>query len=288
MIYVVTPVFNRKAITQRFLGCLRQQDYPDIRAVIVDDGSTDGTSEMIRSEFPEVTIVPGDGNLWWTGGTNAGLRHVLAEAGSDDYVLIINDDLEFDTGYVGRLVAFAQARPRTLVGSVVVDIETPDIVWDGGRLTNWFTAKDRVMHVGRSLSDFPTGHSVEVSQLTGRGMLAPVAVFGEVGLYDEVHFKHRGDTEFPVRASRRGYKQVVAYDAVVRSHVGNTYEFDVKDVYRLSDIRRYFFDFRSSFWIKFRFYFALKTATSLPQFVVYFTCDMARVTGHFLKRLRLD
>lgn len=288
MVYVVTPVFNRKAITQRFLACLGRQDYRDIRAIIVDDGSTDGTSDMIRAEFPEVTIVKGDGNLWWTGGTNAGLRHVLKEARADDFVLIINDDLEFDDAYVGRLVAFARAHPRTLVGSVVVDIETPDTIWDGGRITNWFTAKDRVLHVGRRLAEFPQGHAVEVSQLTGRGMLAPVGVFKEVGLYDEVHFKHRGDTEFPVRACRRGYKQIVSYDAAVRSHVNKTYEFDVKEVYRLSDVKRYFFDFRSSFWVKFRFYFALKTATSPIQFVSFFTCDMVRVTVHFLKRLRLS
>ncbi|MEZ4698723.1 MAG: glycosyltransferase family 2 protein [Rhodothermales bacterium] len=287
MVYVVTPVFNRKAITQHFLACLQQQDYPDIRTVIVDDGSSDGTSDMIRAEFPTVDIIAGDGNLWWTGGTNAGLRHVLKQASDDDFVLIINDDLEFDRTYVSRLVAYARQHPRTLVGSVVVDIETEDTIWDGGRITNWFTAKDRVLHVGKRLSEFAEDHAVEVSQLTGRGMLAPVSVFKEIGLYDEVHFKHRGDTEFPVRAARRGYRQVVYYSAVVRSHVNKTYEFDVKEVYRLSDARRYFFDFRSSFWVKFRFYFALKTATSPIQFLSFFTCDMIRVTVHFLKRLRL-
>jgi GT2 family glycosyltransferase len=288
MVYVVTPVHNRSAITQRFLACLHAQDYPDLSIVIVDDGSTDGTSEMIRKLFPNVEIVRGDGNLWWTGGTNAGLRHVLARAAGTDYVLIINDDLEFDTDYVRRLATFAQRHPRAIVGSVVVDIDTEDTIWDGGRLTNWFTAKDRVLHVGRRLSEFPDDHFVEVSQLTGRGMLAPVRLFTEIGLYDDVHFKHRGDTEWPVRASRQGHAQIVYYGAAVRSHVNKTYEFDVKTEYRLSDIRRYFFDFRSSFWVKFRFYFALKTATSPIQFLSYFTCDMIRVTVHFLKRLRLS
>ena len=287
-VYVVTPVFNRKTLTQRFLSCLALQSYPHVQPIIVDDGSTDGTGEMIRERFPDTVVIQGTGDLWWTGGTNAGLEHVLGVASNEDFVLIINDDLEFDRDYIDQLVTYASNNPRTLVGSVVVDIEKPDVIWDGGRITNWFTAKDRILYQGRPLKDFPPNHAQEVSQLTGRGMLAPVTVFKEIGLYDARHFKHRGDTEFPVRASLRGYKQIIYYGALVKSHVDNTFEFDIKDVYYLSDIKRYFFDFRSSFWIKFRFFFALKTARNPVQFISFLTCDMIRITVHFLKRLRLS
>jgi GT2 family glycosyltransferase len=243
---------------------------------------------MLRDQHPRTTVIRGTGDLWWTGGVNEGLIYVLGKASDDDYVLIINDDLEFDGEYIERLVRFADRHPRTLVGSVVADITEPDRIWDGGRLTNWFTAKDCILHEGRQLSEFDSDVFFEVSQLTGRGMLAPVAVFKEAGLYDAVRFKHRGDTEFPVRASRLGYRQVVYYGAIVRSHVNNTYEFDIKDAYQLSDAKWYFFDFRSSFWVKFRFYFALKTAKSPFQFISFFICDMIRVTVHFLKRLKLS
>ena len=287
MVYVITPVYNRLALTRRFLACLQRQTYTDIEVVIIDDGSTDGTAEMIETEFPHVMVIHGTGDLWWSGGTNEGLLYAMEKARDDDYILIINDDLEFDDRYIETLVRFAQQHPKTLVGSVVVDINEPDRIWDGGRLTNWFTAKDRVLHTGRKLSEFKPGTYVEVSQLTGRGMLAPISAFREAGLYDAVRFKHRGDTEFPVRASRFGYRQVVLYDAIVRSHVDKTFEFDIKDEYRLADLKRYFFDFRSSFWVKFRFYFALRTARSPVQFVSFFLCDMMRVTVHFLKRLKL-
>lgn len=287
MVYVVTPVYNRKELTERFLKCLFNQTYKDIEVVIVDDASSDGTPDMIANLYPQVTLIKGNGDLWWSGGTNEGLLYVLENASDSDYVLIINDDLEFDSDYIEKLVGFARHNPKTLVGSVVVDIKYPDKIWDGGRMTNWFTAKDRILHAGKALSSFEPGAHFEVSQLTGRGMLTPVQVFKEVGLYDAVNFKHRGDTEFPVRATKMGYKQVVFYDAIVKSHVDNTYEFDIKDEYRLSDIHRYFFDFRSSFWLKFRFLFALKTAKSPFQFVSYFICDMIRITVHFLKRLKL-
>ncbi len=287
MVYVVTPVHNRRALTRRFLACLARQTYPDVEVIIVDDGSTDGTAAMIQRDFPEVTLLQGDGALWWTGGTNRGLRHVLTIAAPRDYVLIINDDLEFDADYLHRLVDVADRHPRTIVGSVVVPIDAPETIWDGGRRTNWRTAKDRILHAGEPLRCFPEAYAVDVSQLTGRGMLAPVSAFREIGLYDAAHFPHRGDTEWPVRASRQGYRLIVTYDAVVKSHVDKTFGPDVQAVYHLRDIRRYFFDFRSSFWIKFRFYFALKTATSPLQFLSYFSWDLLRITVHFLRRLRL-
>ncbi|MEX2400237.1 MAG: glycosyltransferase family 2 protein [Rhodothermales bacterium] len=284
MVYTITPVHNRRPITRTFLECMRKQTFEGIRVVIVDDGSTDGTSDMIRKEYPEVTLLTGDGSLWWSGGTNLGLNHLLTEAEDDDYVLIINDDLEIEPSYVQRLTDFARRHPDALIGSVVVDIEKPDTVWDGGRLTNWITAKHRVMNQGRSLSSFPDSAYFEVSQLTGRGTLIPVSVFRKVGLYDDVHFRHRGDTEFPVRASRQGYRLLVYYGARVMSHVNLTHGSEQEAHYRLRDFRHYFFDFRSSGWIKFRFYFALKTAISPLQFVSFFVCDLLRVSVHFLRR----
>lgn len=283
MIYVVTPVHNRREITRNFLECLRRQTYRPFEVVIVDDGSTDGTDLLVRDVFPEVRLLRGDGTLWWSGSMNVGLEYVLGRAGGDDHVLIINDDLEVDPQYLDRLAYFAAHHPDALIGSVVVDIENPDTIWDGGRRMNWITAKHRVMHQGNALSTFPSATYFSVDQLTGRGILVPVRVFRDVGLYDTEHFRHRGDTEFPVRANRAGYELLVYYGACVRSHVDLTHVSERSARYRLADFRRYFFDFRSSGWIKFRFYFALKTATSPLQFIAFLTCDLVRVSVHFFR-----
>ena len=76
---IVAPVHNRRDIT---LQCLRSlarinKDGLDVHIIIVDDGSTDGTSEAIAKQFPDVEIVKGDGNLCFTEGTNVGVRAAL-------------------------------------------------------------------------------------------------------------------------------------------------------------------------------------------------------------------
>src|SRR5258706_4282659 len=166
-IYVVVPVFNRKSLTDRFLCCMREQTFRRFEIIVVDDGSTDGTSALIADKFPEVQLLRGDGTLWWTGAINVGIRHAMAQAAEADAILVINDDLEVDADYLDSLRASWKIMPHTLIGFVIVDIHNPEVIEDGGRLVNWWTAKCRVLNAKRALRDFPERHHVSVSMLTG-------------------------------------------------------------------------------------------------------------------------
>src|SRR5262245_56257780 len=139
--FVVVPVFNRRSYTESFLRCMRKQTFENFQVIVVDDGSTDGTFEMISQHFKEVQLLCGDGNLWWTGAMNAGIRHAMLQAAETDAVLVINNDLEVDPDYLQILYKLYQFMPKTLIGSVVVDIDNPNRIDDGGVVINWLTAK---------------------------------------------------------------------------------------------------------------------------------------------------
>ena len=54
---IVAPIYNRKKFTQNYLSALSKQSVKDFKVIILDDGSTDGTSEMIEQEFPKVILL---------------------------------------------------------------------------------------------------------------------------------------------------------------------------------------------------------------------------------------
>src|ERR1044071_9943972 len=93
-IYIIIPVHNRLEATRRCLESLRNQMFTRFQILLVDDGSTDGTSEFVKENYPDVMLLTGDGNLWWTGAINLGIRYALLRGSANDAVLVINNDVE--------------------------------------------------------------------------------------------------------------------------------------------------------------------------------------------------
>ena len=85
---VLITVFSRRALTVECPYQLIRNgwlEHVDLSAVLMDDGSTDGTSEAVRSEFPWVEIVRGDGSLFWCDGMHAAWQ-LARQAGYDYYL----------------------------------------------------------------------------------------------------------------------------------------------------------------------------------------------------------
>ena len=103
-------VHNRLALTQRCLACLREAAGEAVRLeiVIVDDGSTDGTGKWLAGQA-DVTTLRGDGNLWFGGATDLGLRF-LRERARCDHVLVLNNDTFLRAGSLARMIAESGAQ----------------------------------------------------------------------------------------------------------------------------------------------------------------------------------
>src|SRR5262245_35479807 len=99
MVYVLIPAHNDKPEVLSLLRSLERQSYQGCNVILVDDGSTDETDKEVTSRFPGVTILHGDGNLWWTGANVLGINHILSQAKQGDYVLLLNNDLVVDDDY---------------------------------------------------------------------------------------------------------------------------------------------------------------------------------------------
>lgn len=214
MLYIVIPVFNRLAYTRACLDALRRQTTRQFRTVVVDDGSTDGTAEVLARDYPEVTVLPGTGQLFWTAGVNLGLRHALAQGA--DRLLTMNNDVEADPDFVARMLARAEQHPDALLGALELDIKTGKPVY-GGETFSWLTHRTHPL-----LPQLPPAqrHGLHpVSFLPGRGLLIPARVIGTIGLFDERRLPHYlADYDYTTVARRHGFPVYLNYDAALRTY----------------------------------------------------------------------
>ncbi len=210
---IITPVFNRREETLQCLRSLSRSDMTGIKShvIIVDDGSTDGTAEAVRSEFPEVEIYAGNGDLWYTAGTNRGLEAALKH--DPDYILAINNDSIFDEKCIRKMVECAEANPRSVIGSLLLNWDLPHQLfqvsprwelWNGG-MRHW-----RQQSVWTVPND-----PWEVELIVGNCILIPARAVREVGFMDEKRLNHYGDAEYTPRMRRCGWKLLIEPQARV-------------------------------------------------------------------------
>ena len=202
-ILIVLPVHNRRATTALFIRCLLAQTYTDWHLLLIDDGSADGTADMVRAEVPRLTVLHGTGNWWWAGALHQGylwLRQYPDHL--SDLVLIINDDTEFEPDFLDGAVRAMQ--PRSLLLAQLYDqagtfLET-GVRWDW-RAFNWAAVQET-----DRLNCFST-----------RGLFLWARDFCEIGGFHPVLLPHYlSDYEFTMRAHGKGFSLISSPEVFLR------------------------------------------------------------------------
>ena len=99
---LVVPIHNGKEETEQLLQSLTKNSYPNLVIVFVDDGSTDGSSDMIRSMCPEAIILQGTGDLYWSRSMNMGVEEARRQ--NADFVLVMNNDIDTINKELGKAI----------------------------------------------------------------------------------------------------------------------------------------------------------------------------------------
>jgi len=202
---VVMPVFNHYDLTTRCLTLLREQTVPH-RVIVVDDGSTDGTPERLRADWPEVSVVSLDHNQGFARACNCGVSE-----GSGEIVVLLNNDVDCRPDFLERLTSPLEDQT---VGSVAALMLQP-----GG---------ERIDSIGLSaditLAGFPRqqGRPLACARDTCPALAGPAgtaaayrrAAWEEVGGLDETIFAYMEDFDLALRLRIAGWRSVTAPDAV--------------------------------------------------------------------------
>jgi GT2 family glycosyltransferase len=216
----VILAWNQLRYTRECLTSILALDPPADRVLLVDNGSTDGTAERVRAEFPSVEVMTLDRNRYFAGGVNAGLSR--ASEGGAGSVLLLNNDLVLERGALGVLRAALEAdRSRAAASPKLFFYEAPDRIWFAGGIVT--RGLGLVRHRGAHKKDdaFRDGPRA-IDYVSGAAALLSRQALDRVGLFDPDYIMYVEDVDWSARARAAGF--VLWYDPAARGwhHVSAT------------------------------------------------------------------
>ena len=197
-IAVLITCHNRKQKTIECLQYLSEQKNErefQIDVFLVDDGSTDGTSDAIKIQFPKVHIIKGDGNLFWNQGMNVAWKEAAKQ--NPDFYLWLNDDtFLFENSLHSLLVTSGKKNNQAIIVGTTKS-EVNGLLTYGGR---------------RESIDLiePSADLDECYHFNGNVVLIPKSVFKKVGYLDNTFHHAIGDFDYGLRARKQNVKLVVS------------------------------------------------------------------------------
>jgi len=226
-IFTILLNWNGKTDTLACLESLQKTEYLAHTVVVVDNGSTDGSQEVIASQFPGAIIIQNKENLGFAGGNNVGIEYAMAHGA--DYLFILNNDTEVDKNIFGEFIKVAEQGPAAAVlGAKIYYFKPSDRIWYAGAEWSWERAE--FGHVGCDQTD--NGRDWEkirpVDYVCGCAMFIKAEVFRKIGLFDARFFILWEESDWCYRALKAGYPSLFVPTAKVWHKVSSTFGNDTR------------------------------------------------------------
>jgi GT2 family glycosyltransferase len=201
---VVIPNWNGRTHLRECLASLTSTGgsigAPEI--IVVDNGSTDGSVDMVRRGFPRVGLITNDTNRGFAAACNQGAR-----AASAQHVAFLNNDARVDPGWLGPLLETMNAETdAAAVGSLVLDWEGKTVDFGRGGLTS--LARGVQLDYGQPLANAPD-RPTEQLFVNGAAMLTRRDLFLKVGGFDERFFAYYEDVDLGWRYWVLGWRVIL-------------------------------------------------------------------------------
>lgn len=215
LVTVLVVNWNGERYLEACLRSLERQTRGKVEVILVDNGSTDSSLELVRQTFPEVQVIALKGNLGFSAAFNAGIRYARGR-----YIALLNNDGEADSSWLEQLTMALDSSPvMGLCASKMLLKDQPGLADTCG---DFYSAEGIPGKTGHL--ELETNYNVAVGVL---GECAGAAMYWrsmleELGGFDEDSFMNHEDSDLSFRARLLGHKCLYVPTAVVYHHLGAT------------------------------------------------------------------
>lgn len=199
-ITVVIPNYNGIRFLEDCLDSVLDQepDTPGYCILVVDNGSSDGSLELLGERYPQIRVEALPENKGFCHAVNLGIRKAKTP-----YVILLNNDTRVRRGFIRALYQAAEDRPDAFsVSARMLMWDRPELLDDAGDrycVLGWAYARGK----GRPAALY--GKPCEVFSSCGGAAIYRKSIFDEIGLFDEEHFAYLEDLDIGYRAKIYGY-----------------------------------------------------------------------------------
>lgn len=219
-IAVVVLNYNTKELLERFMPSIMATAYPNMYIVLADNASTDGSSEFVKQNYPQITLLQLEKNLGYAGGYNEALKRVQA-----DYYVLLNSDVEVPSNWLMPLVTMAMRDPKYgAIQPKIKDFKDKNLfeyAGAAGGFIDWLGypfCRGRVFDtVEQDVRQYDADE--EIFWASGACMMVKSEVFHKLNGFDPHFFAHMEEIDLCWRMQSRGFKIMYCHDSEVY-HIG--------------------------------------------------------------------
>ncbi|MBQ3104974.1 MAG: glycosyltransferase family 2 protein [Lachnospiraceae bacterium] len=211
---IVIPNYNGMRFLEGCLGALSKDTSAPFDVILVDNGSTDGSPEWLRSKYPRYTLLSLPANEGFSKAVNEGIR-----AAKSEYVILLNNDTEVVWGFVKALEDALERHENAFsVSARMADLYHPRLFDGAGDLycaLGWAFALGK----GRVVEECYRREAEIFAACAGAAIYRRDLLL-QLGMFDEAHFAYLEDCDIGYRAQLHGYRNYYTPEALVY-HAGS-------------------------------------------------------------------
>lgn len=227
-ITVIIPHYNGVKILDDCLSSLFKNAYRDFSVTVIDNGSTDGSQQMVRSRYPRVQLIENDRNLGYAGACNQGIKMAKSS-----FILLLNNDTVMPENFLQEmLTTLTHDRSAAMVQPKILSIQDKAFFdYSGGAggemdILGYPFARGRIFDTVEKDKGQYNGITNRVFWTSGCAILIRKSVLETIGLLDEDFFAHQEEIDLNWRAQIAGFHNLVAKKTYIYHYSGYTLRSD--------------------------------------------------------------
>ena len=205
------------------LASIKNLNYPkdNYKIMVIDNGSRDGSQTAISQSFPDVYLLENKRNIGYVKAVNQGIANGLNMA--VDYIWIFNNDVTVEENFLRKLVEAGQQDENIgVITPVIYSYKNPEVIENIGYQINFWIGRLKKLKFGCDVFQNYNDEYAEVDSQLGCSTLIKSTVFKMVGNFQAIYNLYFEETDFNVRARKKGFRVVVVKDAKVWHKTAST------------------------------------------------------------------